>query len=34
VNASSEVRNGGWKLQIRDVYSADTGYIDSWSLGL
>jgi Trypsin/Proprotein convertase P-domain len=34
VNASSEVRNGSWKLQVRDVYSADTGYIDSWSLSL
>ena len=32
VNASSEVRNGAWKLQVRDVYSADTGYIDSWSI--
>ncbi|MGH3464813.1 MAG: proprotein convertase P-domain-containing protein [Kribbellaceae bacterium] len=34
VDASSEVRNGSWKLQVRDVYSADTGYIDSWSLSL
>jgi secreted trypsin-like serine protease len=25
---------GTWKLQVRDVYSADTGYIDSWSLSL
>ncbi|MFC7615955.1 proprotein convertase P-domain-containing protein [Actinokineospora soli] len=32
VNASSEVANGTWKLQVRDVYSADTGYIDAWSL--
>ncbi|GAA4443559.1 M14 family metallopeptidase [Actinokineospora soli] len=32
VNASSEVANGTWKLQVRDVYSADTGYIDSWKL--
>ncbi|WP_309113561.1 M14 family zinc carboxypeptidase [Saccharothrix sp.] len=33
-NVSTEVRNGTWKLQVQDVYSADTGYIDSWSLTL
>ena len=32
VNASSEVANGTWKLQVRDVYSSDTGFIDAWSL--
>ncbi|WP_312880550.1 proprotein convertase P-domain-containing protein [Actinokineospora xionganensis] len=32
VNASTEVANGTWKLQVRDVYSYDTGYIDSWKL--
>jgi choice-of-anchor B domain-containing protein len=32
VNASSEVANGTWKLQVRDVYRSDTGYINSWSL--
>jgi aminopeptidase S len=32
VNASSEVANGTWKLSVRDLYSADTGYIDSWKL--
>ncbi|MGQ0840670.1 proprotein convertase P-domain-containing protein [Actinokineospora sp.] len=32
VNASSEVANGSWKLRVRDVYSADTGFIDSWKL--
>ncbi len=32
VNASSEVANGTWKLQVRDVYRADTGYIDSWKV--
>ncbi|WP_023590201.1 S8 family peptidase [Streptomyces thermolilacinus] len=32
VNASSEVANGTWKLQVRDVASGDTGYIDSWGL--
>jgi carboxypeptidase T len=32
VNASSEVANGTWRLQVRDLYSADTGFIDSWRL--
>jgi subtilisin family serine protease len=32
VNASSEVANGTWRLQVRDVYSYDTGYVNSWSL--
>ncbi|MGW5054854.1 proprotein convertase P-domain-containing protein [Actinokineospora sp. NPDC004072] len=32
VNASSEVANGTWKLQVRDTYRSDTGYIDSWKL--
>ncbi|WP_434599657.1 S8 family serine peptidase [Streptomyces sp. A5-4] len=32
VDASSEVANGTWKLQVRDVASGDTGYIDSWNL--
>jgi subtilisin-like proprotein convertase family protein len=32
VNASSEVRNGVWKLRVTDGYSGDTGYIDSWTL--
>ncbi|MFJ8693231.1 S8 family serine peptidase [Streptomyces roseolilacinus] len=32
VDASSEVANGTWKLQVRDVASGDTGYIDSWGL--
>ena len=32
VNASSEVANGTWRLQVRDTYSADTGYIDAWRL--
>lgn len=29
VNASSEVANGVWKLQVKDVAAQDTGYIDS-----
>ncbi|MEV4937795.1 S8 family serine peptidase [Streptomyces zaomyceticus] len=32
VDASSEVANGTWKLQVRDVATGDTGYINSWSL--
>ncbi|WP_198944249.1 S8 family peptidase [Streptomyces sp. CB03234] len=32
VDASAEVANGTWKLQVRDVASGDTGYIDSWGL--
>ncbi|MGX7828669.1 choice-of-anchor B family protein [Actinokineospora sp. 24-640] len=32
VNASTEVANGAWKLQVRDVYQSDTGYIDAWHL--
>jgi serine protease len=32
VDASSVAADGTWKLRVRDVYSGDTGYIDSWSL--
>jgi subtilisin-like proprotein convertase family protein len=32
VNAGTEAANGTWKLQVRDVYRADTGRIDKWSL--
>ncbi|MDX8048680.1 S8 family serine peptidase [Lentzea sp. BCCO 10_0798] len=32
VNASSEVANGTWKLQVRDVAAQDVGYVDSWKL--
>ncbi|MFI5621303.1 M28 family metallopeptidase [Streptomyces sp. NPDC051567] len=32
VNASSEPANGIWKLQAKDVASADTGYINSWKI--
>ena len=34
VNASSEVRNGAWRLQVRDAAAQDVGYIDSWSITL
>jgi subtilisin-like proprotein convertase family protein len=33
-NLSSEAANGAWKLQVRDVYSADTGYLNTWTLTL
>ncbi|KOV78494.1 S8 family peptidase [Nocardia sp. NRRL S-836] len=32
VDASAENRNGTWKLQVTDVWSYDTGTIDSWTL--
>ncbi|MCQ0021568.1 S8 family serine peptidase [Streptomyces somaliensis DSM 40738] len=32
VDASSEVANGTWKLQVRDIATGDTGYINSWGL--
>ncbi|HEX6869729.1 MAG TPA: proprotein convertase P-domain-containing protein [Micromonosporaceae bacterium] len=34
VNLSTEVRNGTWKLRVQDAATADTGYIDSWTLTL
>jgi hypothetical protein len=34
VNLSSEARNGTWRLRVRDVYSADVGYLDTWTLRL
>ncbi len=34
VNLSSEAANGTWRLQVRDVYSGDTGYINTWTLTL
>ncbi len=34
VNLSSEAANGTWRLQVRDAYAGDTGYINSWSLNL
>jgi subtilisin family serine protease len=32
VNLASEGTNGTWRLQVRDVFSVDTGRIDSWTL--
>jgi subtilisin-like proprotein convertase family protein len=34
VNVSGEAANGAWKLQARDVYSQDTGYLNTWTLTL
>ncbi|MER7440168.1 S8 family peptidase [Micromonospora avicenniae] len=34
VNLSSEAANGTWQLRVRDVYSGDTGYLNTWSLNL
>ncbi|MET9699747.1 S8 family serine peptidase [Streptomyces sp. NPDC006529] len=33
VDASALPANGTWQLKVQDVAAADTGYIDSWSLG-
>ncbi|MEU7850156.1 S8 family serine peptidase [Micromonospora parva] len=32
VNVSGEAADGVWRLQVRDIYSADTGYINTWTL--
>ncbi|WP_444949430.1 S8 family peptidase [Micromonospora ureilytica] len=32
VNVSGEATDGIWRLQVRDTYSADTGYINTWTL--
>ncbi|CAL9590650.1 S8 family serine peptidase [Streptomyces sp. enrichment culture] len=32
VNASTEVASGTWKLRVQDVYSADSGTLNSWNL--
>jgi vibriolysin len=32
VNLSTEALNGTWKLRVNDNASADTGYINSWSV--
>ncbi|MGW4685678.1 M28 family metallopeptidase [Streptomyces sp. NPDC004244] len=32
VNASSEVANGVWKLQVKDTAAQDVGYINSWRI--
>jgi Zn-dependent metalloprotease len=32
VNLSTEAINGTWKLRVKDLAAADTGYINSWSI--
>lgn len=32
VNVSGEAADGIWRLQVRDTYRADTGYINTWTL--
>ena len=32
VNLSSETLNGNWRLRVRDMFSGDVGYIDSWNI--
>jgi secreted trypsin-like serine protease len=34
VNLSGEARSGTWRLRVQDAATADTGYIDSWTLTL
>ncbi|BEL03129.1 hypothetical protein Q0Z83_013200 [Actinoplanes sichuanensis] len=34
VNLSSETTNGAWRLSVRDNYSGDTGYLNTWTLAL
>jgi hypothetical protein len=32
VNLSAETANGTWSLRVQDVYSDDTGYLNTWTL--
>ena len=34
VNLAGESANGNWQLRVRDIYSTDTGYINTWTLTL
>jgi len=34
LNLSSELANGTWRLRVRDDAGADTGYLNSWGIGL
>ncbi len=34
VNVSSQTANGAWKLQVQDVFSQDSGYLNTWTLTL
>jgi subtilisin-like proprotein convertase family protein len=31
-NLSAEAANGTWQLRVQDIYSADTGTINTWTL--
>jgi hypothetical protein len=31
-NLSAETTNGAWRLSVRDDYSGDTGYLNTWTL--
>lgn len=31
-NVSGEAADGTWRLQVRDSYSGDTGYLNTWTL--
>ena len=33
-NLSSEAADGTWRLRVQDVFSQDTGTINSWTLTL
>ena len=34
VNLSGKAAEGTWRLKVQDLYTADTGFIDSWTLAL
>ncbi|MEU4618350.1 M4 family metallopeptidase [Actinoplanes sp. NPDC023801] len=34
VNLSGEAANGTWRIRAQDVYSSDSGYINTWTLTL
>lgn len=34
VNLSSEAADGTWRLQVRDAFRSDSGYINTWTLNL
>lgn len=34
LDLSSEVADGVWRLRVQDTFAIDTGYLDSWTLGL
>ena len=32
VNLSNRMKNGTWRLRVRDSYKGNTGHLDSWTL--